>query len=1009
MRLRHLNCTSLAALLVAAAPIMAQGVSTQLGGRVLDTNGAPVAGATVVIRNGETGLTRTLQTNDEGRYLATLLPVGPYAVTVTKAGFQTAANLKVNLNLGDAAPMTIRLARESGTVVEVVATTAQVDSERASAAAIISTDNLTNLPVFNRSFTNLATLAPQVVVDSSRGNLAIGGQRGVNTSINIDGGDNNEPFFGGATGAAEGKTPFTISIEAIREYQVITDGASAEFGRMGGGYVNAITKNGTNDLSGSLFVYTRPRLFVEAGPTLLQPSGKSTSNPVGVFQQQQFGFSVGGPIIKDKLFFFLAYDAQRQKTPINMVWGGGTPVALDPTIPGQANDAVLIGKAGAYSSKADSDTLFARFDWNITTDQTLQLRLNHSKFKGEVGAGITAAYENLASDTVTTDAYVLQWNWVLNANWLNEVRFNSTKDDMPRSPYSTTPEVTISSVGFYGAYPFDRTYNTKRTQITEAISYVTPTLQLKAGFDLNNIDVSEFFAGSWRGIYSFSNLANYRLGNWTTYTQNFGLNSPVQEAGLFAASEKQQAAFIQADWRVTDTFKLGLGLRWDRQQNPDYAILNFSDPLAATMPLTSKIPTDSQISPRLSFTWTPASDQGRSVVRGSAGRYVSTTPAVFLYQLYAANGTRTGSVAFTAAQAPTFGIPIGAAFNATNPFWFASFPTGAVTPKFDIFTMSPNFKNPYTDRANVGIERSFAPGLVLGFSATYAKGNQLERTEDINIGTPTANAYGRLIYPSAVSPVLITAPNPVTGLSTWSGGAYTPTRPNANYGRMVVYLSDATSLYHAYTFSLKYHPSDSVFDAQLYYTYSTNKDSDSNERNYAGVGIQDPGQLGKQWGYADTDRRHVLTGYLSFLDKQLTGILTSLSVRYQTGTPYTLTYGGDVNGDGNSSNDRYFQNGVDTGRNTQRAGSQFYLDLGLRRDFLLSRRVKLTLSADVFNLFNRQDTYLSTRVSYPSTGIPADPGVTASTVDTYSAKNLTYQQNWLGSARQIQLGLRLAF
>jgi len=282
MRSRHLSTSSLAALLIAAAPLMAQGVSTQLGGRVLDAKGGAVAGATVVIRNQETGLTRTLQTSAEGRYMATLLPVGPYVVTVTKAGFQTAGNIKLNLNLGDAAPLTVKLAPETGAVVEVVAASAaQVDSERASAAAIISTDNLSSLPVFNRSFTNLATLAPQVVVDSSRGNLAIAGQRGVNTSINIDGGDNNEPFFGGAIGAAEGKTPFTISIEAIREYQVVTDGASAEFGRMGGGYVNAITKNGTNETSGSLFYYTRPKLWVEPGPTLRQPSGSTSVYPAG--------------------------------------------------------------------------------------------------------------------------------------------------------------------------------------------------------------------------------------------------------------------------------------------------------------------------------------------------------------------------------------------------------------------------------------------------------------------------------------------------------------------------------------------------------------------------------------------------------------------------------------------------------------------------------------------------------------------------------------------------------
>ena len=133
-----------------------------------------------------------------------------------------------------------------------------------------------------------------------------------------------------------------------------------------------------------------------------------------------------------------------------------------------------------------------------------------------------------------------------------------------------------------------------------------------------------------------------------------------------------------------------------------------------------------------------------------------------------------------------------------------------------------------------------------------------------------------------------------------------------------------------------------------------------------------------------------------------TGILSSLNIRYQTGTPYTLTYGTDVNGDGNTSNDRYFQNGVDTGRNTQRSGSVLYMDLGLRRDFFLTKRMKLTLSADVFNLLNRQDTYLSTKVSYTAPVTPA-------TVDANSASNLVQQQNWLGSARQVQLGARFAF
>ncbi|WP_306589532.1 TonB-dependent receptor [Geothrix sp. 21YS21S-4] len=979
-----MSTSTLAALLVAAAPLMSQGVSAQLGGRVLDTKGAGLAGATVTIRNTETGLTRTTQTNADGRYLATLLPVGPYSVTVTKAGFQTASNVKVNLNLGDAAPLTIKLASETGAVVEVIAAASQVDSERASAAAIVSPDNLTNLPVLNRNFTNLATLAPQVVVDSSRGNLAIAGQRGVNTSINIDGGDNNEPFFGGATGAAEGKTPFTISIEAIREYQVVTDGASAEFGRMGGGYVNAITKNGTNDFSGSVFYYQRPKGWVEAGPTLRQPTGSFTTNPVGDFQQEQFGFSIGGPIVKDKLFFFAAYDAQRRKDPINMVWGGNSPVTLDPVA--NPNDAVLVSKLGSYAPKSDSDVYFLRFDWNPTIDHNIQFRINHSDFKGATGASTMAAYENLATDNVKTDSYVLQWNWVISANWMSEFRATQTKDDMPRSTYSNIPEVSISNVGYYGAYPFDRTYNTKRTEYQENVSYVTPTFQLKAGLDYNAIDVSEFFAGNWQGVYSFSNLANFRAGNWSYYRQNFSLmpGQSIQQAGLFDTSYKQMAAFIQTSWRLTDTFKLDVGVRWDRQENPDYPILDMSNRLATSMPVTAKIPSDSQYSPRLSFTWTPGFDQGKTVVRGSVGRYVSTTPAVFFYQVYAANGVRTGSKDFQPTEAATYGIPRGTAFNAANPLWLSSTPTGFST--FNIWTFDKNFKNPYTDRVNLGAERSFFNDLVLGLSATYAKGNQLERTADVNLGTPVPNASGRLIYPSTIS----------------AAGAYTAVRPNAAYGTMGVYYSDATSLYHAYTASLKYHKDGSAFDAQLFYTYAINKDSDSNERNYSGVTIQDPASLGNQWGYADTDRRQVLTGYFSFLDKNVTGILTSVSVRYQTGTPYTLTYTADVNGDGNSTNDRYFQNGVDTGRNTQRIGSTLTLDLGLRRDIPLSKGTKLTLSADVFNLLNRQDTYFSRRVSYTSPVTPA-------TVDANSASNLQPQQNWIGSARQVQVGARFSF
>jgi hypothetical protein len=969
-------------LALCASPILAQGVSVQLGGTIT-SQGQAVADATVVIRNLETGYTRTLRSDAQGRYLAATIPVGTYSVTITKSGYQTATAPKVVLNLGEAAPLNFQLVNEASQTVVVTAALAPVDSDRASAASFVSPDNLTNLPVFNRSFTNLATLTPQVQVDSQRGNLAIAGQRGVNTSINIDGGDVNEPFFGGATGAAEGKTPFTVSIEAIREYQVITDGASAEFGRMGGGYVNAVTKSGSNDLSGSVFYYQRPQSLVARQPNL---NGIPDSNKVGDFKQQQFGFSLGGPILKDKLFYFVAYDGQRRTDSINFNWGGNSPVTLDPVA--NPNDGALLSRAGGYDSKSNSDVIFLRFDWIINTDQTLQLRINHSDFKGDVGSGITASSENVASDNVKTDSGVLQWTWTITPSLLNEARLNYVTDNLPRVARTSNPQVSISNVGFYGAYPFERQFETKRIQLSENLTYFTPTIQLKGGIDYNKLNVSEVFASFYRGGYSFKNLTDFRAGNWASYTQRLGLGGLSSlEAGKFDAEEKEFAAYVQADWRPIDSLKLGFGLRWDRQQHPDFPIADYSNPLSTSMPLTQRIPNDSQFSPRFSFTWTPAFDQGKTVMRGSLGRYVSTTPSVFLYQAYTLNGQRAVSYTINAfnsngttnaanvAAAAAAGIGRGAGFNPNSPATFTSTPTAGAGAT-DLWTFSPNFKNPYTDRANLGVERAMYD-FVFGISGTYAKGKQLERATDINLNSlGAANAQGRQSF---LSP-----------------------RPNTAYRQLAMYVSDAESLYHAYTFSMKYHKDGSDFDGQLFYTYAINKDNDSNERNFSSYSTANTRNLGADWSYADSDRRHTLTGYVSYLERRWSGIQSSLAFRYVSGFPYSLTISGDRNNDGVSGNDRMYIGGVDSGRNTQRSASNTTIDLGLRRDFLFPHAMKLTLSADVFNLLNRHDTY---DFFFPI----KDPSLPSTAPNNDSTTVLSSRRAVVGSARQVQLGVRFAF
>lgn len=972
-------------LIVAAAPLMAQGVSTQLTGRVLNQASVPVAGATVVIRSTETGFVRTVQTDDNGRYVAPLLPVGAYAVTVSKAGFQTASNIRITLSLGDSAPLVVRLAPETGAVVEVVATSAQVDTERATSATLLQTEDLKELPLIGRRWDNFAYLTPMVST-SSRGDLAIAGQRGVNTTTAVDGAGYNSSFFAGTLGNEAGGTPYTMSVEAIREFQVITDGASAEFGRMGGGYLNAITKSGTNDFSGSLFYYERPQGLVA--------KSHLTGKAVDDFTNRQYGFSVGGPIIQDKLFYFVSGDFQRDSRPVVQVWGESPtrPAPLDPAT--HAADAVLLARGGDYASKRDADTLFARLDWIVNPDHSIQFRVNRSSFTGDNGTGYNVAYDSTSLEEGKTLSLVAQWNWVINANWLSEFRTNYLKEELPRTRRSDSPQVSISRVGRYGESLYNRAFESTDLQFSEILTYSTPVLQVRGGVDVTLHDVMETFTPIGGGSYFFSSLTAFRRGEWTDYTQFFPLVAGMStaEAGTMDEKEKELAAFIQADWRPNNQWKLGLGLRWDRQEHPDFGIADFTGNAASyTRPgaLTGRIPTNNAISPRLSFTWTPAADNGRTVVRGSLGSYVSRSPSVFLYQVFTSNGQRAAQIRINSTPAPALaaitaaypGFVRGTSFNWGSPY---QLPENAVTSTPALFasappqiqTFDPDFKNPETRRVHLEVERAFGKGWTLGLKTTYAETKNLERITDLNLSYLGENTYGRRIYNNSV------------GLG-WTGSG-TLLRPNTSYSGMQVYVSDAESKYQAATVTARYQNSDSPFSGQLAYTYARDKDNDSNERSFSGFNTQDPNRLQDDWSWSNNDRRHVVSGYLTFREKWLTNLVASFIFRYQTGTPYNPTFTNDLNADGVRGNDRL----VGVERNAYREASRKYVDLKLSRDIRFTKRLMLNLSAEVSNLFNQTARY--TRLT-SITGSDAAP-------------RLNYTPDWtISYERQVQLGARFSF
>ena len=299
---RLLNFVAACLILLAAVPAFAQSQATtaEINGRVTDAQGGVLPGATVTVTSSDTGYTRSVVTNAEGLYAIPLLPPGNYDLVSELTGFAPTRRSLV-LNVG--ATQTINAQLQVGGVQETVTVAAGsplVETSATVRTTTVDLEAIANLPINGRRFQDFISATPTVQVDPSRGQLSFAGQRGINSNISVDGADFNQPFFGGIRGGERSNNAFTVPQESIQEFQVVAAGYSAEFGRSTGGLVNAITKSGSNRLKGSAFYVNRNRDWAEDNAF-----GQSAAPT-----QQQFGGSIGGPIRKDKIFFFGAYEQQ---------------------------------------------------------------------------------------------------------------------------------------------------------------------------------------------------------------------------------------------------------------------------------------------------------------------------------------------------------------------------------------------------------------------------------------------------------------------------------------------------------------------------------------------------------------------------------------------------------------------------------------------------------------------------------------------------------------------------
>ncbi len=906
-----------------ALPLAAQTdvTTSRISGTVTDSNGAALPGVTVEAKNTETGLVRNELTDSAGFFNLLNLPTGTYDVSATLDGYATATASAVRILLGTSPSVNFTLPQAQ--VSEAITVTAEqlpvVEVTNTSASTTIQVEQIKNQPINGRDFKSLVLLTPESRLDSERGNLSISGQRGIATNVTVDGVDYNDPFFGGAAGGAEGRAPLSISQESIKEFTVITNGASVEFGRSGGGFVNVITKTGTNALHGSAFYYNQPQSLISDFANGVKPADQ---------KKEQYGASIGGPIIKDKLFYFASYDKQKR----------------DLTVPINANvlDADIFARypvlasPPTYVQTQDGSVLFGRFDFQATENQHFLLRYNNAKYDGLNGTSNastrTESYNGV--EGMNNKTFVASWSSVWGSNLLNDLNLNSVKEETPRADKGLgLPEIQLGS-NRYGEVSFlPITATTKRKAFGDTVSYSMDKHVFKAGGEYNDTSIDQVFKGNWRGVFIFNNKADLLAGNWSQYRQFGGLNGlTADEAGKASFHQKETALFLQDQWFASSKLTFSFGLRLESQDNPNAPVLNANDRNPnGSFKLNAKIPdaklTD-QLSPRLGVSWSPDS---KTAVRFAAGRYWSRLPGILLAQLYTSNGLR--GTQYIANPGDPLAPFRGAAFNPSGveriDFTKIPTPTG-----LGVFTIDPNFENSYTDRYTLGAEREVFPLVAVGADLTYAKGNQLQRLTDSNRqydGTTASNGLPR----------------------------YSSTRPDPFYGRITTSVSDARSKYQALSVSVtrRYANSWSLF-SQV--TYSKDKDNDSNERNFAGIQAEDYNNLDLNYGYSARDQRWkgVLSGVW---DTPWWGIGLSGSYKYSTGQAYNATVNSDLNNDGESTTDRPTIGGVHFARNAFRQPSFSSLDFRASKSFGIGPG-KLEVFAECFNCLNAANRSTSNTV-----------------------------------------------
>ncbi len=947
--------------LFCAAVSWSQVTTGSIEGVVTDQSGAAVSGADVKAKNIGTGQEQTAKTDDTGFFRFPVLPSGNYEVTVEKSGFSKLVQKNVAVVVGGKVnlPLALAVGAVSATVT-VSEETPLIESTRTQVSNAVTDTSVASLPINGRNFLDFVLLTPGVTRDPRGGDISFGGLRGTQNSLTVDGSDNNNTFFGQSLGRAGVRNPYQFSQDAVKEFQVNTNSYAAEFGRAGGAVINVITKSGTNDWHGTAFWFYRDRAL-NARDLISANANRAKS----AYHFNQFGGNVGGPIVKDKAFFFFDYDGQRNK--LSQITFLLPPSTFVPTTAFETQAlAYLTSKLGNYLRTTNNDVLLLKGDWVITNDHTLNVRWNRGRFTGGNGesSGNQVAEEHSGASLVSSDTLNFALTSTLNPTQINVVRLSWQRDKEPGQANSDLPEAivrqggqTVFTVGRNFFSPRETTID--RWQFADTFTWVAGRHTMKYGFDFVRDDILNFFPGNFSGSYTFASLDDFgrslagvaTTNSGSSFTQAFGGTGTTGPRTF--PDIREYSGFAQDEWRLMDNLTLTLGLRYDVQSVAQPPVLNPSLALASAGIRTDFINRDSNnFGPRFGMAWSPMGSK-KLVARAGYGIFYGRTPSIMVGTAHSNNAINVTTLTFTQTTNPVMptypnticGAPV------SSPSCAAPSTVAAATAS--IYTFDKDYQQPRVQQFNGGFEYEIWPNWSV--SATYlgVRGSSVQRVRDIN--TPTAIAVGQ-----------IGIQNTTTFLPLqYFAGSLTTGRPIAGFARISQFESTGKSIYHAGTLQVTKRMSRN-YQLSASYTYSKVIDDNPDATAVVPFGSDDakiiynPALAILDRAVGNNDQRHrlIVSGiwqlnYANGLGTVGKAILggweVSAILLAEQGLPYTALVNSDLNNDSNSRSERV----PGVGRNTLRHPKTVSLDPRVTKNIPINEKVKFQLIAEAFNIFNR--------------------------------------------------------